>query len=97
MDKTIDFDRYEAALFDLDGVLTSTAKLHAICWKQMFDQYLQQKSFDTGVAFHPFDIDRDYRLYVDGTLAESFNLPSKPNPTPLTGKSSWKPRPGNGC
>jgi beta-phosphoglucomutase family hydrolase len=68
LDKNIDFDRYEAALFDLDGVLTSTAKLHAICWKQMFDQYLQQKARATGVAFHPFDIDRDYRLYVDGKL-----------------------------
>lgn len=68
MNKYIDFDCYEAALFDLDGVLTATAKLHAICWKQMFDQYLQQKSRATGVAFQPFDINRDYRLYVDGKL-----------------------------
>lgn len=68
MDKTIDFTQYDAVLFDLDGVLTATAKLHAICWKQMFDQYLQQKSLTTGVAFQPFDIDQDYRLYVDGKL-----------------------------
>jgi beta-phosphoglucomutase family hydrolase len=68
LNKNIDFDRYEAALFDLDGVLTATAKLHAICWKQMLDQYLKHKSLATGVAFQPFDIDQDYRLYVEGKL-----------------------------
>ena len=66
--ENIDFEQFEAVLFDLDGVLTATAKLHAICWKQMFDEYLQQKSLGTGIAFQPFDIDQDYRLYVDGKL-----------------------------
>lgn len=64
----IDFDQFTAVLFDLDGVLTATAKIHAICWKQMFDEYLQQKSMVTGAPFQPFDIDQDYRLYVDGKL-----------------------------
>lgn len=64
----VDFEKFAAVLFDLDGVLTATAKLHAICWKQMFDEYLQQKSLTTGIAFQPFDIDLDYRLYVDGKL-----------------------------
>lgn len=64
----IDFEKFEAVLFDLDGVLTATAKLHAICWKQMFDEYLQQKSLTGGTTFQPFDIDQDYRLYVDGKL-----------------------------
>lgn len=71
MDKTtrnIDFDQFAAVLFDLDGVLTATAKIHAICWKQMFDEYLQQKSLTAGAAFQPFDIDQDYRRYVDGKL-----------------------------
>jgi beta-phosphoglucomutase-like phosphatase (HAD superfamily) len=36
-------DRYDAVLFDLDGLLTDTAKLHAECWKQMFDEYLQKR------------------------------------------------------
>jgi beta-phosphoglucomutase family hydrolase len=61
-------ENYAAVLFDMDGVLTATAKLHAICWKQMFDEYLQQKALASGIAFQPFDIDHDYRLYVDGKL-----------------------------
>jgi beta-phosphoglucomutase family hydrolase len=59
-------DRYDAVLFDLDGVLTDTAKLHAACWKQMFDEYLQKRSTQRGEAFRPFDLADDYRLYVDG-------------------------------
>lgn len=71
MDETtysVSFDQFAAVLFDLDGVLTATSKIHAICWKQMFDEYLQQKSLLSGEAFQPFDIDQDYRLYVDGKL-----------------------------
>ena len=59
-------DRYDAALFDLDGVITDTAKLHAECWKQMFDEYLRERAAQRGEAFRPFDIANDYRLYVDG-------------------------------
>jgi beta-phosphoglucomutase family hydrolase len=59
-------DRYDAALFDLDGVITDTAKLHAKCWKQMFDEYLQRRATQRGEAFRPFDLVNDYRLYVDG-------------------------------
>src|SRR3974377_784705 len=59
-------DRYDAVLFDLDGVLTDTAKLHAACWKQMFDAYLQQRATQRGEAFRPFDLANDYRLSVDG-------------------------------
>jgi len=50
-------------LFDLDGVLTSTAAIHADAWKRMFDAYLRQRD---GTGFTPFDIDRDYKRYVDG-------------------------------
>jgi beta-phosphoglucomutase family hydrolase len=63
---TITRDRYDAALFDLDGVITDTAKLHAECWKQMFDEYLQKRATQRGEAFRPFDPANDYRLYVDG-------------------------------
>jgi beta-phosphoglucomutase family hydrolase len=59
-------DQYDAVLFDLDGVLTDTASLHAKCWKQMFDEYLQQRAAQGGEAFCPFDLATDYRLHVDG-------------------------------
>jgi len=57
---------YDAVLFDLDGVLTRTAKVHAAAWKRMFDEFLEQYSADRGMAFVPFDVDTDYRSYVDG-------------------------------
>lgn len=59
-------DRYDAVLLDLDGVITNTAKLHAACWKEMFDAYLMKRARESGEAFRPFDIDSDYRLHVDG-------------------------------
>jgi beta-phosphoglucomutase family hydrolase len=58
--------QYDAVLLDLDGVITDTAKLHAACWKQMFDEYLRNRATQTGEAFRPFDLATDYRLYVDG-------------------------------
>src|SRR5215472_13769398 len=62
----INRDRYDAVLLDLDGVITDTASIHAACWKQMFDEYLQKRATQRGEAFRPFDIATDYRLYVDG-------------------------------
>jgi beta-phosphoglucomutase family hydrolase len=59
-------DKYDAILFDLDGVITNTASLHAACWKQMFDEYLKKRATQRGEAFRPFDIATDYRLHVDG-------------------------------
>src|SRR6201981_652761 len=59
-------DQYDAVLLDLDGVITDTASIHAACWKQMFDEYLQKRAAERGEAFRPFDIATDYRLYVDG-------------------------------
>lgn len=56
---------YDAFIFDLDGVITQTAKVHASAWKKMFDEYLQEKS-SSGQDFVPFDINNDYRKYVDG-------------------------------
>jgi beta-phosphoglucomutase family hydrolase len=52
----------EACLFDLDGVVTNTASLHACAWKQMFDSFLQARA----EQFVPFDLRRDYAAYVDG-------------------------------
>jgi beta-phosphoglucomutase family hydrolase len=59
-------DMYDAVLFDLDGVITDTASLHAICWKQIFDDYLQSRANQSGESFKPFDLRTDYLLYVDG-------------------------------
>src|SRR3954452_6074282 len=55
-----------ACLFDLDGVLTQTAKIHAQAWKQMFDGFLRERSGRTGEPFHEFDRPTDYDEYVDG-------------------------------
>src|SRR3954452_6436374 len=57
-----------ACLFDLDGVLTQTAKVHAAAWKQMFDDFLRARAQQTGECFKPFDSDVDYNAYVDGKL-----------------------------
>ncbi len=55
-----------ACLFDLDGVLTDTASLHAAAWKEMFDTFLRKRAADAGAPFVPFDPGRDYRDYIDG-------------------------------
>ena len=54
-----------ACLFDLDGVLTETAKVHAAAWKEMLDAYLRARAGRSGEEFRPFDQD-DYDTYVDG-------------------------------
>ena len=59
-------DGVTACLFDLDGVLTQTAKVHAAAWKQMFDEYLRARAEKSGEKFVPFDEVRDYDEYVDG-------------------------------
>jgi beta-phosphoglucomutase family hydrolase len=64
--KRINRDQYDAVLFDLDGVITNTATLHATCWKQMFDEYLRKRAEQTREPFRPFDLATDYQFYVDG-------------------------------
>jgi beta-phosphoglucomutase family hydrolase len=59
-------DGITACLFDLDGVLTQTAKVHAAAWKQTFDEYLRQRADKAGQEFRPFDEVSDYDEYVDG-------------------------------
>lgn len=56
----------EACLFDLDGVLTQTAVLHAAAWKQAFDEYLRARAETHGEPFVAFDATSDYARYVDG-------------------------------
>src|SRR5580765_5132205 len=59
-------DQIRACLFDLDGVLTQTAKVHAAAWKEMFDTYLRSRAGRTGDQFVAFDAHDDYDRYVDG-------------------------------
>ncbi len=63
-------DHVRGCLFDLDGVLTETASVHAAAWKEMFDGYLQSRSEHDGGPFVPFDRVRDYDEYVDGKPRE---------------------------
>lgn len=56
-------EEIRACLFDLDGVLTRTAVVHAAAWKEMFDDFLRRRD---GEGFRPFDAVADYDEYVDG-------------------------------
>jgi len=56
----------ESFIFDMDGVITATADIHASAWKQMFDEFLNRRSQKHGEQAQPFDVDLDYRRYVDG-------------------------------
>ena len=56
----------DALVFDLDGVITFTARVHAAAWKELFDSYLQERARRLGESFVPFDASADYLQYVDG-------------------------------
>lgn len=62
----LDVGWISAVLFDVDGVVTDTARVHAAAWKRAFDEYLREHAKDTGEAAEPFDIHDDYLRYVDG-------------------------------
>jgi len=62
----INTQKFSAALFDLDGVVTDTARVHADCWKQMFDGFLSRRAAIMNTPFQPFDIESDYLRFVDG-------------------------------
>ena len=82
MDSTrvsIEKSRFDAVIFDLDGVVTQTSAVHAAAWKRLFDAYLSERAARTGTsaggagvsaapdaALRPFDLEADYRLHVDG-------------------------------
>jgi beta-phosphoglucomutase family hydrolase len=59
-------DAIRACLFDLDGVLTQTASVHARAWKQTFDEFLRRRPAEDGTPFVPFDEVSEYDEYVDG-------------------------------
>src|ERR1700761_3480304 len=59
-------DAVTACLFDMDGVVTQTATVHAAAWKEMFDEFLRGYAQRTGSEFVPFDAHHEYDAYVDG-------------------------------
>lgn len=59
-------ESFDAVLFDLDGVVTKTARVHAAAWKELFDEFLRRRAMAEGRVFVPFDTELDYRAYVDG-------------------------------
>jgi beta-phosphoglucomutase family hydrolase len=59
-------DGIRGCLFDLDGVITKTAKVHDAAWKEMFDSFLRERAQQTGEPFVAFDPVKDYDEYVDG-------------------------------
>ncbi len=64
----ISCEKFDAVIFDMDGVLTATASVHASSWKRAFDQYLRLRSARSDNPFIPFDIETDYKSFVDGKL-----------------------------
>ncbi|MDD9971962.1 MAG: beta-phosphoglucomutase family hydrolase [Myxococcales bacterium] len=69
MNKAADGLNFQAILFDLDGVLTATARVHEQAWKQTFDSFLEERSKRAKTACRPFTRE-DYLRYVDGRLRE---------------------------
>ena len=61
-----DLTAIDAFILDMDGVVTKTARVHAAAWKQMFDEYLQARTSQSGEHYEPFDIESDYLSYIDG-------------------------------
>jgi trehalose 6-phosphate phosphatase len=62
----IDLNKFDAVIFDMDGVITQSARVHAESWKRMFDDYLQKRAERQRQKFVPFDKEKDYYRYIDG-------------------------------
>jgi beta-phosphoglucomutase family hydrolase len=58
-------DRIDAVIFDMDGVVTDTARVHAAAWARLFDGFFGDRAASTGEVFRPFTVD-DYRRFIDG-------------------------------
>src|SRR5215471_6905866 len=61
--------RFDAAAFDLDGVITDTARIHFQAWQQTFDAFFEGRTRRTGVSIAPFTLE-DYHKYIDGRPRE---------------------------
>ena len=89
-------DGVKACLFDMDGVVTQTAVVHAAAWKQMFDEFLRARAKSNRTEFVPFDAHAEYDAYVDGkprldgtrSFLESRGI-ELPTGSASTGPTSW--------
>jgi len=57
---------FDAAIFDMDGVITQTAAVHSTAWKRMFDEFLRSRAERFGEPFRAFTHTEDYLQYIDG-------------------------------
>ncbi len=64
--KKLDLENINLVIFDMDGVITETATVHASSWKELFDEYLKSRSERSAEQYQPFEIDPDYFRYIDG-------------------------------
>jgi trehalose 6-phosphate phosphatase len=62
----VELEAFDAFIFDMDGVVTDSARTHAMAWKQMFDEFLSSQGKKDGKQYKPFDAHDDYLRYVDG-------------------------------
>lgn len=89
MDTGIDPDDFDAVVFDLDGVLANTARIHALVWKRVFERVLSRHQSRGMKVDKEFDIETDYLRYVDGrprldgirAFLAAVTSPAKPPPT----------------
>lgn len=65
-DAVLQLDKVDAVIFDMDGVVTDTARVHAAAWKHLFDEFLREHAGQSGRQFQAFDAGADYLRYVDG-------------------------------
>ncbi|WP_344977415.1 HAD family hydrolase [Salinactinospora qingdaonensis] len=66
LDAVIPLDEISAVIFDMDGVVTDTAFVHAAAWKRTFDEFLRSRAKTTGGRFRPFELREDYLRFVEG-------------------------------
>ena len=91
---TLSRTQLDAILFDLDGVVTCTARGHATAWKAMFDDYLRERAAREGEGRAPFDLERDYRRYVDGRPRVPWSAPAATASISMGRTCAWNsPRP----
>lgn len=93
------WDGIDGVIFDMDGVVTETASVHAAAWKRLFDRFLEDRARRVGEPFVPFDSDEDYRRYIDGKAREDgvrdflafrgISLPEGKPDDPPDAKTGW--------
>jgi beta-phosphoglucomutase-like phosphatase (HAD superfamily) len=98
MAPSIELQDFDAVLFDLDGVLTTTRAVHAMAWKHSFDEFLAAWDAERGTRTARFDESVDYANYVDGSRARMACATSSLLAESRCRRANRIPRPGrNRC